>query len=334
MDLVEIFSNSLKAGLRPETIFFALAAMGLNIHFGYTGLLNFGQAGFMAVGAYGLAIPVFAFNQSLWLGLVCGILASIGFALILGAPTLRLRTDYLGIVTIAAAEIIRLTFRATGLREYTGGSNGINGFSTGFFDARFSDQRVGGEWWIFDFDYSSREAWIMGIGWAIVFAGVGITYLLMRSPWGRVLKAIREDEEVASALGKNVFAFKIQSLIIGGIFGAGAGMILALSQGSVQPTPNDLGPGQTFLAYAALIIGGTARLWGPVIGSFIFIVLLSFTDNFMRGAQEAGYMPESIIPANQIGAVRFVILGIGLVLLMTFRPQGIFGDRKEMALDV
>ena len=334
MDFAQIIEDSLKAGLRPETIFFALAAIGLNIHFGYTGLLNFGQAGFMAVGAYGLAIPVFAFDQSLWVGVICGMLAAVGFALLLGAPTLRLRTDYLGIVTIAAAEIIRITFRATGLRAYTGGSNGINDFSGGFFGANPYSGNVGAKWWIFDFVYSAREAWVMTVGWSLVLFATGITFLLMRSPWGRVLKAVREDEDVASALGKNVFAYKMQSLIIGGLFGAAGGMILALSQGSVQPSPANLGPVQTFFAYTALIIGGTARLWGPVVGSFIFIILLSFTDNFMRSAQSAGYIPEDVISSNQIGIIRFVILGLGLMLLMTFRPQGIFGDRKEMALDV
>ncbi len=334
MDWTLVFEDSLKAGFRPETVYFALAAIGLNIHFGYTGLLNFGQAGFMAVGAYGMAIPVFAFDQSLWLGLVCGLLAAVGFALILGAPTLRLRSDYLGIVTIAAAEIVRLVFRATGLREYTGGSNGINGFSSGFFNANPFSGSVGGKWWIFDFVYSAREAWVMLVGWTLVLAGTGITYLLISSPWGRVLKAVREDEEVVKALGKNAFAFKMQSLIIGGLFGAGAGMILALSQGSIQPTPNDLGPTRTFFAYAALIIGGTARLWGPVVGSFIFVTLLSFTDNLVRQAQQADYIPETLISSNQVGIIRFVVLGLGLMLLMAFRPQGIFGDRKEMALDV
>lgn len=174
----------------------------------------------------------------------------------------------------------------------------------------------------------------MLVGWVLVFAGVGLTYLLISSPWGRVLKSIREDEDVVSALGKNVFTYKMQSLILGGLFGAAAGMILAISQGSVQPTPNDLGPTRTFLAYAALIIGGAARVWGPVIGSYIFVTLLSFTDNVLREAQAAGHLPESIISPNQVGIIRFIVLGLALMLVMVFRPQGIFGDRKEMALDV
>ena len=330
MDWATIFENALKAGIRPEAAYFALAAIGLNIHFGYTGLLNFGQAGFMAVGAYGLGIAVFAFGWPWWVGAILGLGAAVIFALILGLPTLRLRADYLAIVTIAAAEIVRFIFRATDLREYTGGSNGINGFSSGFFDLNPFSGTIN----LGPFDFTAREMWVMVIGWTLVFAGVGFTALMIHSPWGRVLKAVREDEDAARALGKNAYSMKMQSLVIGGLFGALAGMILALSQGSVQPSPADLGPPKTFFAYAALILGGTGRLWGPVIGSVLFISLLAFTDNLLRQAQSAGYIPESFISGTEVGVIRFVLLGVGLMALMLFRPQGIFGDKREMAFDV
>lgn len=331
MDWAVILENGIKAGVRPEAAYFALAAIGLNIHFGYTGLLNFGQAGFMAVGAYGLAIPVFAFDWPWWTGVFFGLLAAVIFAFALGVPTLRLRADYLAIVTIAAAEIVRFILRATDLREWTGGSNGINGFSTGFFDL---SPLGGGTINIGPFDFTSREMWTMIVGWGLVLVGIGLTYLIISSPWGRVLKAVREDEDAARALGKNAYSMKMQSLIIGGLFGALAGMILALSQGSVQPSPTDLGPPKTFFAYAALILGGTGRLWGPVIGSVLFISLLAFTDNILRQAQAADYIPESIITGTEVGVIRFVLLGVGLMALMLYRPQGIFGDRNEMAFDV
>ncbi len=330
MDWASIIENGIKAGVRPEAAYFALAAIGLNIHFGYTGLLNFGQAGFMAMGAYGLAIPVFAWDWPWWTGVFIGLAASVIFAFALGVPTLRLRADYLAIVTIAAAEIVRFIFRATDLREYTGGSNGINGFSTGFFDLSPFTGTIN----IGPFDFTAREMWVMVVGWGLVFAGIGLTYLMIDSPWGRVLKAVREDEDAARALGKNAYSMKMQSLIIGGLYGALAGMILALSQGSVQPSPTDLGPPKTFFAYAALILGGTGRLWGPVIGSVLFISLLAFTDNILRQAQAADYIPESFITGTEVGVIRFVLLGVGLMALMLFRPQGIFGDRREMAFDV
>jgi branched-chain amino acid transport system permease protein len=106
MEILFIIQQTLSATLGVNAIIFALAAIGLNMHFGYTGLLNFGQAGFLAIGAYSVAVPVISFGFSLWLALLIGIFNSILFALLLGIPTLRLRADYLAIVTIAAAEIV------------------------------------------------------------------------------------------------------------------------------------------------------------------------------------------------------------------------------------
>ena len=116
------------------TIAYALAAIGLNVHFGYTGLLNFGQSAFVGVGAYGIAITVATFDLPLWLGVLIGLLAAVVLALLLGIPTLRLRADYLAIVTIAAAEIIRLFSAPPTLRKWTGGSDGLQSFSGGFYD--------------------------------------------------------------------------------------------------------------------------------------------------------------------------------------------------------
>lgn len=332
MDWSNIITQALQAMISPEAAYFALAAIGLNIHFGYTGLLNFGQAGFMAMGAYGLAVPVYAFGWPLWTGVFFGLLAATLFALALGVPTLRLRADYLAIVTIAAAEIVRFLVRATSLTDITGGSNGINGFSTAFYDLNPFDATNSIS--IGPFNFLSRTLWIMVVGWALVLLGVGFCYLIVNSPWGRVLKAVREDEDAARALGKNAYSVKMQSLVIGGLYGAVAGMIMALSTGSVQPTPQDLGPPKTFFAYAALILGGTARLWGPVVGSIIFVSLLQLTDGILRGAQAAGYIPDWLISGTEIGGMRFILLGLGLMLLMVYRPQGIFGDRREMAFDV
>src|SRR6478752_7352811 len=112
MDWSRIIINALEASIGLQTVVFALAAIGLNVHFGYTGLLNFGQAGFMAVGAYGLAVTMVRLDLPLLVGVAAGLFASLLLALVLGVPTLRLRADYLAIVTIAAAEILRLVFGA------------------------------------------------------------------------------------------------------------------------------------------------------------------------------------------------------------------------------
>src|SRR6195952_4698315 len=116
----------------PQTIAYALAALGLTVCFGFTGLVNFGQAGFMAVGGYGFAITTVKFGWPLWASVLAAIIGAIIFAFILGIPTLRLRADYLSIVTIAAAEIVRYTVKTPAISSVTGGSDGINGSSITF----------------------------------------------------------------------------------------------------------------------------------------------------------------------------------------------------------
>jgi neutral amino acid transport system permease protein len=157
-----------------------------------------------------------------------------------------------------------------------------------------------------------------------------LTYLLIRRPWGRVVKAIREDEDAVRALGKNVYGYKMQSLILGGVIGAVGGMFWVIAQAAI--TPGSFSPIPTFYAYAALILGGLARIWGPVVGSMIFWGLLSFTEGIIRELVDNEYIPRSVLDANQAGNVRFMLVGVGLILLLVFRPQGIFGDRREIAL--
>jgi branched-chain amino acid transport system permease protein len=146
-----------------------------------------------------------------------------------------------------------------------------------------------------------------------------------------VLKAIREDEDAARALGKNVFAYKMQALVLGGVFGAVGGIVFALTTQSL--TPDFYSPPQTFFAYAALIIGGAGRVFGPVIGAMIFWFVLAVTDNFLRQATAGGQSLIPFIDDQDVGAIRFILVGIALALLMAFRPQGIFGKKSEVLLD-
>ena len=327
MNWERIFSNAIESAIGRDAMVFALAAVGLNLHFGYTGLLNFGQVGFMAVGAYGVGISVIEFGWPLWAAVLVGIVGAVLLALVLGLPTLRLRADYLAIVTIAAGEILRFIFRAAEFRDFTGGSNGINGFAGDFIDANpFADGEYG--FWLVKF--SETQLWVLTVGWTLVLLSVLLIWALVRSPWGRVLKAIREDEDAVRALGKNVYSYKMQSLIVGGVIGSLAGMMLALSAGSVQP--DNYGTATTFFAYVCLLLGGAATIWGPVVGSMLFWLIMSFTENMLRQAVENDHIPDSIMSGTQVGQVRFMFVGLLLVLLMVFRPQGIFGDRREIAL--
>lgn len=326
MDIIEA---ALRQALGADAIIFALAAIGLNLHFGYTGLLNFGQAGFMAMGGYGLAATVSTFGLPFWAGIAVGLAATVVLALLLGVPTLRLRADYLAIVTIAAAEIIRLTLGSVRLREWFGGRDGLQAFTETFRSFNPFDGRTG----FGPLTYSAYDAWILLVGWTLVGLCVLLTWVLMRSPWGRVLKSIREDEYAVRSLGKNVYGYKMQSLIIGGLIGCLAGFMTALRQAATNP--DDYFTEVTFFAYTVLILGGAARVLGPVVGSIVFWFLLNVLGGFFDWATQP---PDPVIPTwlmteNQASLVRFIVMGLALMLLMIFRPQGILGDRRELALD-
>lgn len=328
MDFLFIIQQTLSATLGVNTIIFALAAIGLNMHFGYTGLLNFGQAGFLAVGAYSVGVSVMTFGIPLFISFLIGVLNSVIFALILGVPTLRLRADYLAIVTIAAAEIIRKVTRSATFKDVLGGSDGISGkFGKDFFD--LNPFKSGLETVIIRF--SGNDLWVVIVGWLLIAIITVLMWVMVNSPWGRVLKAIREDEDAVRSLGKNVYLYKMQSLIIGGVIGSIAGFVYALSRQSVQP--DNYSTALTFFAYTVLILGGAARVFSPIIGAMIFWFLIVLIEQILRQAVTAGYIPEWLIGVNQVGQIRFMLMGLGLMLLMIFRPQGIFGDKKELALD-
>ena len=293
---------------------YTIFALGLQVNVGFTGIQNFGQAGFMAVGAYAMAILVTKSEISFWLALPLAILITIAFALVVGLPSLRLRADYFAIATIAASEAIRI-FAVNA--EITNGTDGIFGFSDSWDDISDSIE-----------DFIAND-----IGWTEVpnifplflvvwAAAILLTFGLSRiqkTPWGRVLRAVREDEDAARALGKNVFSYKLQSLAIAASLAAIAGFFLALNLKFV--IPESFVPLVTFIGYAVLVLGGLANYWGVAAGSIVLWTVLEglrFLD----------------LPFNetQIAALRFIILGLILIALMAWRPQGFFGKREEMVL--
>lgn len=329
MDIGNEITLALEQAFGPSAIVICIAAIGLNVHFGYTGLLNFGQAGFMAVAGYGLASMVATWGYSFWFGIVVGIVLCILLALLLGVPTLRLRADYLAIVTIAAAEIIRFVIGSSSLRDSFGGQDGLQQFTRTFQDLNPFDEGIS----LFGLTWSRSDSWVLVVGWSLVLLLCLVVYLLMRSPWGRVLKAIREDEDAVRSLGKNVYSYKMQSLIIGGVIGGFAGFMSGLQTAAIQPT--NFATDITFFAYTVLLLGGAARVFGPVVGALIFWFLISFLDNFFSDATKGPdpLIPTSIMTSQQASLMRFIFLGLALMALMIFRPQGIFGDRRELAID-
>ncbi|MDX1657684.1 MAG: branched-chain amino acid ABC transporter permease [Nitriliruptorales bacterium] len=327
MDIVDTLMGALRTGLGLSGAVYAVAGIGLNLHFGYTGLLNFGHAGFLLVGAYGLGVTVDQGGPFL-LGVAVGIIACIILALILGIPTLRLRADYLAITTIAASEILRLVTRARTFEDYTGGVFGLNRIADAFYAA---NPLPDGTYGFGSLTYSHNLAWVILVTWAIAILFAVTLWLLMRSPWGRVIKAIREDEDAARSLGKNVFAYKMQSLVIGGVMGGVAGMMFAIGIQNLRADFFD--PLFTFFIYAVVILGGPATIWGPIAGSILFWAIISFSAGFMGDLVDAGVLSSAIFSDQDVGAFRFVVVGLGLMALMVWRPQGLFGRREEMLLD-
>ena len=328
MDWGGIIENTFRGLIGEQFIYFGLAAIGLNMHFGFTGLLNFGQAVFMAAGAYGLSMAVATLGLNFWWGLLLGIVVfPLILAAIMGAPTLRLRADYLAIVTIAVSEMFRIIARSPSLDRWTGSSDGLTAFAKTFYEFSPYDAQ---ERYFFGL-FIGNQMWVVTVGWVVLALVVGAVYLMMRSPWGRVLKAIREDEDAARSLGKNAYWFKMQALALGGVFGALGGMLRAIGTQSAQPQSfiTDV----TFFAWVALILGGAAKVGGPVVGAAILYAILNFTDIFLRNSVADGWMPEWLMTGTQVGQVRFMLIGLALILLAAFRPQGIFGSKEEMALD-
>lgn len=326
MDWLRVLAQTAGELIAPTTAAYALAAIGLNVHFGFTGLLNMGQAGFMLLGAYGFAIATIN-GAALWQAVLVAMAAGAAFALILGIPTLKLRGDYLAIVTISAAEIIRMVGRSTVLDSYTGGSSGLTGNSfKGTFQAL--SPLPDGTTTIGPWTYANNGSdswWLRIVAWLLVLAALLLVWLLTRSPWGRVLRGIREDEDAVRALGKNVFAYKIQSLVLGGVMGALAGVLFVLPR-AVQP--DGLGRTTTFWVWTVLLLGGAATVFGPVIGSMLFFAAYMLVRSGMRAA-----VPDTILSSTQIEQIGGLLVGVVLMCLVIFRPQGIFGNKKELAFD-
>jgi branched-chain amino acid transport system permease protein len=293
---------------------YTILALGLQLNVGYTGIQNFGQAAFVAIGAYSMAILVTDADMSFWLSLPLSILITIGFGLLVGLPSLRLRADYFAIATIAAAEAIRLF--ALNARSLTGGAQGLYGFGDDW--DKVSDTIEG---WLSDLGWTDvpRLFPLLLVAWGVA---IGLTFILSRvqkTPWGRVLRAVREDEDAARALGKNAFSYKLQSLAISATLGAIAGFFLALNLRFV--VPDEFQPIVTFSGYAVLVLGGLASYWGVAFGGIVLWFLL-----------EGLRFIELPLSETRIAALRFIIVGLILIGLMAFRPQGIFGKREEMVL--
>ena len=300
---------------------YVIVAVGLQLNVGYTGMSNFGAAGFMAIGAYTMGALTLDTSIPFWLTLPLSMLAAMAFGVLVGLPSLRLREDYFAIATLASAEVVRITARNA--KDVTGGSEGLtcNDDFTACFDDTWRSITETIEGWLVDLGWADPESLmpLLLVVWATVIVLTIVMQRTTNTPWGRVLRAIREDEDAAKALGKNPLSYKLQSLAIAAAIAAIAGWFLAFNISQVAPTQFE--PYVTFYAYTVLILGGLASYWGLIAGSVLLWTSLELTRVLDLG-----------IGAAKVGALRFAIVGLAIILLMAFRPQGMFGKKQEMVL--
>jgi branched-chain amino acid transport system permease protein len=302
---------------------YTILALGLQVQFGFAGLLNFGQVAFMAIGAYTMAILVVKEGWSTWLAAPLGVAAAAVGGLLLGLSSLRLRADYFAIVTIAFSEIVR--YVATNEASLTGGSQGTIALGPIGTATQYN-----GQWSHFEgrvqhaLGFSSSDVTMLVIVWAAAIVLLTLTWLALRTPWGRVLRAIRDDEDAAASLGKNTFAYKLQALAIGAALAGVAGLFYAWEFSFFSP--DDFAPLLTFFAWMILLLGGVGRVWAVPVGAGVFGFIFA-------GTRFLNFPPFSWFASDQRAYLRLIIVGLIILGLVLVRPQGLLGNKREMVLE-
>ena len=307
---------------------YTIFSLGLLVQFGIAGLPNFGNGAFMAISAYTMAIVIVKFEVPMIVAAPLGIVAAVLFGLLLAVPTVRLRSDYLAIATIAAGEIVR--YLALNLQDLTGGAAGtVNILGPGIA----ADYNA--EWLqvqrtvrlllsqLAGFRVSSDLA-MACIVWPVALILVAALWYMVRSPWGRTLRAMREDEEATAALGKDVFKFKLQAFSVGAALAGLAGLFLAWQVSTF--TPDDFRPTLTFYAFVIVILGGKTNVWAVPIGAIAFSVIFA-------GTRFLSFWPLSLFSSGDRAFLRLILIGLALIILVIWRPQGLFGNKREDALE-
>jgi branched-chain amino acid transport system permease protein len=293
---------------------YGIVCLGLTVHWGQTGLFNVGVAGFVAIGAYTSALlttPDVAgrfggFGLPIWLGWIAAALLSGATAAVIGAITLRLRADYLAITTFGIAIAIQLV--ALNAETVTGGPFGIGFIPRAF--AGFEDRPI---------VFNLANLFLVGLLAVLLYYGLE---RLVRSPWGRVLRAIREDETAAQSLGKNANLFRIQAFALGSAIMGLAGAVQAHFIGFIAP--ENYVSTMTFQVWAMLIIGGAGNNRGALLGAVLVWALWSISGALLAAAVPAEYQARA-------AALQIVLIGVALAALLVLRPRGLIGEEKMVS---
>jgi branched-chain amino acid transport system permease protein len=293
---------------------YSLICLGLNLQWGFTGLFNVGVAGFVAVGAYTSAMLTAPDHPERWGGL--GLPVAVGWlgamlsgglaALLVGAATLRLRHDYLAISTFGIAVAIQLV--ALNAVWLTGGPFGIDSIPRPLFGA----VRAG---------LAYNVLYLALVGLVVVTVYVGLERLV-RSPWGRVLRGLREDEVAVAALGKRASAFRLEAFVIGSMVMALAGALYAHFVGYIAP--EDFLPILTFQVWTMLIVGGSGNNRGALLGGVLVWGLWSAS-----GALIAATLPQDWQARG--AALQVVLIGVVLAAVLLARPRGLLGEQATVS---
>ncbi len=293
---------------------FAIIALGLNLQWGFTGLFNVGVAGFVALGAYSSALLTTPEVAGRWGGfglpVAVGWLAAMGVSgfagLLVGVVALRLRQDYLAITTFGIAVTIQLV--ANNATALTGGPFGVQ------------------------FIPRPMQGWLgTGLPWTLAYLALallvlGVVYVamekLVRSPWGRVLRAIREDEYAAASLGKRPALFRLQSFVIGSMLMGLGGAVYAHFVGYIAP--EDFLPILTFQLWAMLIVGGSGNNRGAILGAFIVWTFWAGAGSLLRG-----WIPQA--EQARAAALQVVLIGVLIALMLVLRPRGLLGEEVAVS---
>ena len=293
---------------------FAIMVLGLNLQWGHTGLFNVGVAGFVAIGAYASALlttpdvagRVGGFGLPVVLGWIGAMLMSGLAGLVVGLATLRLRHDYLAITTFGIAVTVQLV--ALNAQWLTGGPFGV----------QFIPKPMQG--WL-----GTGLAWTLGY-LAVVALLLGAVYValerLVRSPWGRVLRAIREDEDAAASLGKHAFKFRLQSFIIGSMLMGLGGAVYAHFVGYIAP--EDFLPILTFQIWAMLIVGGSGNNRGALLGAYLVWGFWAVSGGLLRAV-----VPQA--EQARAASLQVVLIGVLIALMLVLRPRGLLGEQVAVS---
>lgn len=318
-------------------LLFALFALGLNLEFGFGGLINFGHVAFMALGAYTVGILTtlggfWATQVGIFVAFLLALAVAAVAGLLLALPAIRLREDYLAIVTIAAAEILRRILLNE--QKLTQGAKGItlNAVDRPLHTTWLEGVPAVGPLLADGLDWLAAAMSFTGSPYLFILflLGLGLTIgllvmaeRLVESPWGRVVEAIREDEDAARSLGINPTVYKLQVFALGSSVAAAAGALWIWQLTFI--VPQQFAPIRTFWGWIMIVIGGVADNKGAIAGAFIFWTITNLT----RGLSQ---LREYGLDSEQIAAFSPLALGMILIGFMLSKPEGLFGDKEELEL--